>query len=605
MNLTDTKYCNNLFAYSRFKTRAVTVGNLPMGAYNPIRIQSMTNANTLDTLQTVEQSIKLIEAGCEYVRISTPGIKEAENLLKIKKELHNRGFDNPLIADIHFNPHVAETAARIADKIRINPGNYIDKKAFKKISYTDSEYNEELEKLYKRTAPLISICKEYGTAMRIGVNHGSLSDRIMSRYGDTPLGMVESAIEFVKICEDLNFTNLVLSMKASNIKVMIYAYRLLVNRMMDEMMDYPLHLGVTEAGAGLDGRIKSAAGIGALLEDGIGDTIRVSLTEDPVNEIPVAIAIADRYKKRINHVHVPVSDTSSWNPYEYRKRNSDEILNIGGSNSPVVISSVIPDNSAKSDYYYNQVTNRIHSVLNSEISYSVVKTEKDSTVSADNKAIPVFIEIDSENISGEFIRSVIDYNNYILVLTSRNAHWMADIRSMFFRLMQLHYKYPVIVKKHYDESENFELYAATDFAALLTDGFCDGIWITTNDTHNFKIEETCFSILQATGSRISHAEFISCPTCARTSYNIFDTLQKIKNYTSHLKGLKIAVMGCVVNGPGEMADADYGYVGNTVGKINLYKGKTLVKRNIKEEDALDELIKLLKENGDWQEESGI
>jgi (E)-4-hydroxy-3-methylbut-2-enyl-diphosphate synthase len=599
----NTKYCNNLFAYSRLKTREVTVGNLPMGGYNPIRIQSMTNTNTLDTQQTVEQSIRLIEAGCEYVRISTPGIKEAENLIKIRKALHNRGYDNPLIADIHFNPVVAETAARIVDKIRINPGNYIDKKAFKKINYSDSEYNDELEKLYKRTAPLIAICKEYGTAMRIGVNHGSLSDRIMSRYGDTPLGMVESAVEFVKICEELNFQNLVLSMKASNIKIMVYAYRLLVNRMMDEMIDYPLHLGVTEAGSGMEGRIKSAAGIGTLLEDGIGDTIRVSLTEDPVNEIPVALAIASRYKRRVNHALIPIVDQISWNPYEYRKHSTTENMDIGGSNHCVVISDAPSEDIQKSDYHYDTETGFIQAVSDSNIEFPFLKLQDLPSKRPDIKDICVFIEIDTENFSEELIKAQCKNERSVFVLTSQNAHWMADIRAMFFRLMQMHCKNPVIVKKHYNESENLELYAATDFAALLTDGFCDGIWITAQDTDIEKIEETCFSILQITGNRISHAEFISCPTCARTSYNIFDTLQKIKNYTSHLKGLKIAVMGCVVNGPGEMADADYGYVGNTMGKINLYKGKMLVKRNIKEEDALDELIKLLKENGDWVEET--
>ncbi|MGD0709996.1 MAG: (E)-4-hydroxy-3-methylbut-2-enyl-diphosphate synthase [Bacteroidales bacterium] len=609
----DYKYCNSLTAYSRFKTRVVHIGNIPMGGHNPVRIQSMTNTNTLDTIATVEQCIRLAEAGCEYVRITMPGIKEAENLEKIKKELHKRNFDIPLIADVHFNPLVAEYAAKIVEKVRINPGNYTDKKNFKKFEYTDSEYEEGIEKIRDRISPLIKICKEYGTAIRIGTNHGSLSDRIVSRYGDTPMGMVESALEFIHICEELNFGNIVLSMKASNVRVMIAAYRLLVHRMFIEEMDYPLHVGITEAGSGEEGRIKSAAGIGALLEDGIGDTIRVSLTEDPEAEIPVAEILAGRYTNRHYDGHIENIEESPINPFECHKRFSNETLNIGKDNKPVIIiSSDYTIEKTASDYIfgrelqvnYPSIVDAAQWNKSDENSYPLFDAQH--YLSSGKKSLLAnFIRIAKSDITDKLIRKIKDDATAVLVLESDNPHAAAELRSMVFSLILFHCKCPVIIKRNYCDIsvEEFQLFAATDIELLFADGLADGIWLEAESVNREIIEKASFDILQATGARIYKTEYISCPTCGRTSYNVFETIERIKRFTAHLKGLKIAVMGCVVNGPGEMADADYGYVGAGIGKINLYKGKTLVKRSIDEKDALPELIALLKENGDWAEES--
>jgi (E)-4-hydroxy-3-methylbut-2-enyl-diphosphate synthase len=584
-----------------------------MGGHNPVRIQSMTNTNTLDTIATVEQCIRLAEAGCEYVRITMPGIKEAENLEKIKKELHKRNFDIPLIADVHFNPLVAEYAAKIVEKVRINPGNYTDKKNFKKFEYTDSEYEEGIEKIRDRISPLIKICKEYGTAIRIGTNHGSLSDRIVSRYGDTPMGMVESALEFIHICEELNFGNIVLSMKASNVRVMIAAYRLLVHRMFIEEMDYPLHVGITEAGSGEEGRIKSAAGIGALLEDGIGDTIRVSLTEDPEAEIPVAEILAGRYTNRHYDGHIENIEESPINPFECHKRFSNETLNIGKDNKPVIIiSSDYTIEKTASDYIfgrelqvnYPSIVDAAQWNKSDENSYPLFDAQH--YLSSGKKSLLAnFIRIAKSDITDKLIRKIKDDATAVLVLESDNPHAAAELRSMVFSLILFHCKCPVIIKRNYCDIsvEEFQLFAATDIELLFADGLADGIWLEAESVNREIIEKASFDILQATGARIYKTEYISCPTCGRTSYNVFETIERIKRFTAHLKGLKIAVMGCVVNGPGEMADADYGYVGAGIGKINLYKGKTLVKRSIDEKDALPELIALLKENGDWAEES--
>ena len=588
-----------------------------MGGHFPIRIQSMTNTNTLDTLATVEQSIRLIEVGCEYVRITAQGIKEAENLARIKKELQSRGFDIPLIADIHFNPAAAEIAASIVEKVRINPGNYTDKKKFEKLEYSESEYQEEINKIKERISPLIKICKEYGTAIRIGTNHGSLSDRIMSRYGDTPQGMVESAIEFIKICEELEFGNLVLSMKASNTKIMIEAYRLLVHRMIKAGMDYPLHVGVTEAGSGDEGRIKSAAGIGALLEDGIGDTIRVSLTELPESEIPVAKILVNRYSNRHYDGHAEEIEESPVNPFEYHKHYTNEILKIGKDNPPIVISTANTDEyEHKADFVFLNDTS-FSEIIKNKFSIIDVSDWKKSN----EKCFPFhtiesyfhsrkksqelnFVLTSYSSLSPNIIEKINNDKTIVLVIESINHNAAAELRKIFFDLINAHCKCPVVIKRKYSEitAEEFRVYAATDIGLLMADGLGDGIWLEADNLKTEIIEKTSFDILQATGARIYKTEYISCPTCGRTSYNILDTLERIKQFTGHLKGLKIAIMGCVVNGPGEMADADYGYVGSMPGKINLYKGKCLVRRNIDEEEALDVLIDLIKENGEWVEE---
>lgn len=661
----DGKYCNSLNTYSRFLTREVTIGHVPMGALNPIRIQSMTTTDTMDTIGTVEQTIRMVDAGCEYVRITAPSVKEAKNLANIKKELKFRGYDVPLIADIHFTPNAAEEAARIVEKVRINPGNYADKKRFENFEYTNAEYQAELERIYKKFAPLVKVCKEYGTAMRIGTNHGSLSDRIMSHYGDTPRGMVESAMEFMRMCEDLNYHNLVISMKSSNPQVMVQAYRMLVETMVKEGMNYPLHLGVTEAGDGEDGRIKSAVGIGALLEDGLGDTIRVSLTEDPEFEAPVAIALADRYKWRelsVNSYHpiaIGLSEESNQptansqqithNPYEYQKRHTSElntfigghqvprvVIDISGKNlkDPAILSEVGYLYSSLLDKYnmaeqsvdfvyladhlpsfnfpgnlkqlYNHKTWR---TLVNKANCHPFYTLKEYVDSEDRDSSLNLVSIFSSDIDSELFNEIPVDDTLVFVLETNSICGMQDQRSVFLKLMEMGLEVPVIIRRKYSLADkdltringesDFQLYAATDFGGLLLDGFGDGIWADAADVQNKTILSTSFGILQATRSRISKTEYISCPSCGRTLFDLQITTQMIRSRTDHLKGLKIGIMGCIVNGPGEMADADYGYVGTGPGKITLYRGKEVVKKNVNTEQALDELIGIIREDGNW------
>lgn len=670
-------YCNSLTQYSRYKTRIVTLGDLPLGGDYPIRIQSMTTTDTMNTKTTVEQSIRMIEAGCEYVRITAPSINEAKNLENIKKELRSRGYNTPLIADIHFTPNAAEYAARIVEKVRVNPGNYADKKIFESINYTDNTYEIELERIRERFTPLVKICKEYGTAMRIGTNHGSLSDRILSRYGDTPLGMVESAMEFLTICEDNNYYNIVLSMKASNTQVMIQAYRLLIFKMQEAGMNYPLHLGVTEAGEGEDGRIKSAAGIGTLLEDGIGDTIRVSLTEDPEFEIPVAKALVDRYKNRASHKPIPavqslefkVMSSSQednldnfnfqpstlnsklltlnlpYSPYDYKRRESSEVFNIGEHNVPRVIAdfserkAITPASLFAVGYNYSVQTDKWNLsdqacdyifVGDNNIDFQIPGTlgliyNSETWKNLENKTqcYPFFAasEFFSSEIKSELLNFVsvdIDFimqyfNNstpqqfdktVVLIFETKNEHGMAEQRRMFIELMRNNSNVPVIIKRNYSNlsEEQFQLNASTDIGALLLDGFGDGVWIKQNNCTSPKnVNAVAFGILQATRTRISKTEYISCPSCGRTLFDLQETTAKIRERTSHLKGIKIGIMGCIVNGPGEMADADYGYVGTGIGKITLYKGREVVQRNISSDSAVDALIELIKIHGDWVE----
>jgi (E)-4-hydroxy-3-methylbut-2-enyl-diphosphate synthase len=668
----DGKYCNSLNTYSRFITREVTIGHIPMGAQNPIRIQSMTTTDTMDTIATVEQTIRMVDAGCEYVRITAPSVKEAKNLANIKKELKYRGYEVPLIADIHFTPNAAEEAARIVEKVRINPGNYADKKRFENFEYTDNEYQAELERIYKKFTPLVKVCKEYGTAMRIGTNHGSLSDRIMSHYGDTPRGMVESAMEFMRMCEDLNYHNLVISMKSSNPQVMVQAYRLLVETMVKEGMNYPLHLGVTEAGDGEDGRIKSAVGIGALLEDGLGDTVRVSLTEDPEFEAPVAIALADRYKwrelssdgyrvgsKPATDLILQTSDTShqvTHNPYEYQKRHTTELNTfIGGHQVPRVVINIstknLKDPAILSDvgYLYSALLDKYNMAeqstdfvyladelpsfnfpgnLKQLYNYSTWKGLQHKSNCHPYYSLKEYLEANEHDsslnlvaISGSDIGSAIFNeipldNTLVFVLETPAVCGLQDQRAAFFKLVEMGLEVPVIIKRTYHlkssgqvaghgellpEVSDFQLYAATDLGGLMLDGFGDGIWADALDISAKTILSTSFGILQATRSRISKTEYISCPSCGRTLFDLQVTTQMIRSRTDHLKGLKIGIMGCIVNGPGEMADADYGYVGTGPGKITLSRGKEVVKKNVDTENALDELIEIIQEDGNWLE----
>ncbi len=640
-------YCSSMSSYKRYLTREVCIGDLKMGAHHPIRIQSMTTTDTMDTLGTVEQSVRMIEAGCELVRITAPSIKEAQNLAEIKKGLADRGYHTPLVADIHFTPNAAELAARLVEKVRINPGNYADKKKFETIDYTQAAYDAELERIYQKFSPLVQICKEYGTAMRIGTNHGSLSDRIMSRFGDTPLGMVESAMEFIRICEDLDYRNLVISMKASNPQVMVQAYRLLVETMAKEGMNYPLHLGVTEAGDGEDGRIKSAVGIGTLLEDGLGDTVRVSLTEDPELEIPVARDLVNRYSQRksvepsLERIQLP----QNFSPYAYQRRASAELNTfIGGHQVPRVIVDLsaknLKDPSILTDagYVYSPVLDKYsmgeQSIdfaylgdalpsfnfpgnLKQLYNYTTWKNLINATnchplytlkeyLQADKRCSALnLVRIEAADLQGEQFAQLPVDKTLVFVLETSAENGVQQQRQVFFDLEELQLDVPVIVKRSYRNiSENeFQLFAATDAGALLIDGFGDGIWLDAPAIPTKLLLTTSFGILQATRSRISKTEYISCPSCGRTLFDLQETTQMIRSRTDHLKGIKIGIMGCIVNGPGEMADADYGYVGTGPGKITLYRGKEVVKKNVNTEHALDELIEIIREDDNWIEPS--
>jgi len=632
-------YCLDLFKRKRLKTVEVTIGKLKMGAENNIRVQSMTTSDTMDTQRSVDQSIRMIKAGCELVRLTAPSKNEAENLLAIKKCLDEKGFSIPLVADIHFTPNAAEIAAKIVEKVRVNPGNYADKKKFEEIDFTEESYQKELERIEAKFTPLIEICKEYKTAMRIGTNHGSLSDRIMSRYGDTPEGMVESAMEFIRICQKNDFHNLVISMKASNTLVMVEAYRLLVANMLENGVCYPLHLGVTEAGEGEDGRIKSAVGIGALLSDGLGDTIRVSLTEEPEFEIPVAIKLASKFERNQNNFDfTPLTNKLPYSPFHYERRHSHEIHNIGGKNVPVVVADlskkpeIIPANFFSFGYNYSMQLDKWHiqdqaadyvyigsNILSFEVPgtlgvicdpenwkenyinkpgyYPLVNLQQLDYINSNTHA---FITINAEeDVNWNIIQ---DYSNSTIILTTKYDNKTQLYRNMYFNFAINNINTPVILQYISTDSdpETFQINVASDAGSVLIDGFGDGIWLVANQPSAL-INSTAFGILQATRTRISKTEYISCPSCGRTLFDLQETTAKIRKETSHLKGLKIGIMGCIVNGPGEMADADYGYVGTGPGKINLYKEKEVLKKNVPEAEAVAELIALIKENGDWIE----
>ncbi len=722
-------YCNSLTEYKRLATREVKIGNLLLGNFNPIRLQTMTTTDTMDTIATVEQTIRCIEAGAELVRITAPSKKEADNLRNIKQELKKRGYTTPLIADIHFTPNAAEIAARIVEKVRVNPGNYVDKKKFEFIDYTNVEYIEEIDRIRERFTPLVRICKEYGTAMRIGTNHGSLSDRIMSRYGDTPMGMVESAMEFLRIARAESYHNIMLSMKSSNPLVMAQAYRLLIRQMMDEFNEcYPLHLGVTEAGDGEDGRVKSAAGIGTLLEDGIGDTVRVSLTEDPEFEIPVCRDLVKRYEDRSKRtddrgqrtegqqnktsttyaqsgnlipqlsaldseipstVNRQLSTILPYSPFEYKRRETFAVDNIGEKHVPVVIADLSKIENITSrhlqsiGYTYNAATDKWNisdtaadyvftgnQILNFTLpgtlkvivypatwqqtitfpstgvdqgeakyfpiydaaGYVASKVESDPMISllplgsGHNRLNFVMLDCFSDETPVNdftYLDELANNPEVVLCLSSTNKHAMPAARRMFIELMNRDIKNPVVIicDSNWQTADEHLIHYATECGALLLDGFGDGICLgmiseaynnasvtnasgrnyLNNQTTEQFINNTAFSILQATRTRISKTEYISCPSCGRTLFDLQETTAKIRSVTSHLKGVKIAIMGCIVNGPGEMADADFGYVGSGIGKITLYRGKEVVKRNVNSDIAVSELISLLKESDAWIE----
>jgi (E)-4-hydroxy-3-methylbut-2-enyl-diphosphate synthase len=632
------KYCNSLISYSRFKTREVMVGSLGFGGDNPIRVQSMTITDTMDTIATVEESIRMIEAGCELVRITAPSKREAENLQSIKDELRKRGYSTPIVADIHFTPNAAEIAARIVEKVRINPGNYADKKKFEEIEYTDKTYNDELIRIKKKFTPLVKICKEHGTAMRIGTNHGSLSDRILSRYGDTPKGMVESAMEFLRICREEDYHDILLSMKASNTRVMVQAYRLLVAEMIKEGMNYPLHLGVTEAGEGEDGRIKSAVGIGTLLTDGLGDTIRVSLTEAPEFELPVAKNLLSHFKGIEKHEEIKKITENPLHAFDYQKRNTNQVLNIGSRNVPVVMADfclkekITPASLFALGSNYSVPLDKWHIsdmaadyvfVGNHDIDFEVPGTlgiiynykkwgkhkkgypflNVKQYLLSDNfseKLNVVYVCL--SDLSNELFTKLKSDTTAVLMIDTYNKNGVAEQRKLFTELMNNNIKTPVIIGRAYGNlsEEQLQLSASADFGALLLDGLGDGIFITAeNCGSDQSVNSLAFGILQASRTRISKTEYISCPSCGRTLFDLQETTAKIRKVTDHLKGIKIGIMGCIVNGPGEMADADYGYVGTGPGKITLYKEKNIVRKNIDEAEAVDALIDLIKEHGDW------
>lgn len=658
-------YTVSLTEYKRLPTLDVTVGKIHIGAEHPIQLQTMTTIDTMDTEGSVAETIRCVEAGAALVRITAPSKKEAENLKNIRQQLWDQGYDVPLVADIHFTPNAAEIAARLIEKVRINPGNYVDKKKFETINYSDEEYLEELARIEAKFIPLLSICKDHNTAIRIGTNHGSLSDRIMSRYGDTANGMVESAMEFLRIAKAQNFDNIVLSMKSSNPQVMVHAYRLLVKTMLDELgVCYPLHLGVTEAGDGEDGRIKSAIGIGTLLEDGIGDTVRVSLTEDPEFEIPVCRDLVKRYEQVTPAnpaVKLPPIEVLPYSPFEYKRRKTIPVLNIGGTQVPVVIADFSKEKNivtpstldaigyhyevaldkwkiadAAADYIYlnnpildfhlpgtlNIITpvNQWMNNQNNDKVYPIYCLKEYLNASAKHARLN-FVMIDCYNEdqenSIEDIIKLIEDQTVVFCLSNAHKNAMPAVRRMFVEFMIQDLQQPVILlcDSYWTGQDEHLIHFATECGALLIDGMGDGICLGFQQKsydmllENKKdstailqfVNSSAFGILQASRTRISKTEYISCPSCGRTLFDLQETTARIRQATHHLKGIKIGIMGCIVNGPGEMADADFGYVGSGVGKITLYKGQEVMKRNVSSEVAVEELIQLIKDNGAWVE----
>ena len=564
----------NLFNYKRRATVEVAVGDVLIGSAQPVRVQSMTNTSTMDTEGSVEQTLRIVARGGELVRLTTQGNREAVNLGDIKQHLLARGCNVPLVADVHFNASVADMAARYADKVRVNPGNYVDTaRTFKHIDYTDAEYADELKRLRERFVAFLDICKAEGKAVRVGVNHGSLSDRIMSRYGDTPSGVVESCIEFLRICRDENFGNVVVSIKTSNTAMMVTTVRRLVRMMAEEGISYPLHLGVTEAGDAEDGRIKSAVGIGALLADGIGDTLRVSLAEAPENEIPVARLLVDYVTHRAGHEAVDAVVAPGFNYEEPVRRATRAVGKVGGGNQPVVVGSKVADADIASDFF-----------------------AADVAVCPPENAVPgSFVAVEYKDLTAENIARLRSLNDIVVVASTNHANPVGELRALVHKLMIEGIDAPVIIRRAYDELsvEALRIKAAADLGVLLIDGLVDGLWLENPSSSADELNAIMFGILQATRARISKTEYIACPGCGRTMYDLQGTLARIKAATAHLKGLKIGVMGCIVNGPGEMADADYGYVGAARGKVSLYRRKECVEKNIPEDEAIERLLQLI------------
>lgn len=607
----------DLFNYVRRKSSIVNIGATQMGGSNPIRIQSMTNTSTLDTEGSIAQAKRIADAGGELVRLTTQGIREAENLKNINAGLRKDSYMIPLVADVHFNPRVADVAALYAEKVRINPGNYVDAaRTFKHLEYTDEEYAAEIQKIRERFIPFLNICKENHTAIRIGVNHGSLSDRIMSRYGDTPRGMVESCMEFLRICQDYQFTDVVISIKSSNTTVMVKTVRLLVETMAKEAMTFPLHLGVTEAGDGEDGRIKSAFGIGALLADGIGDTIRVSLSEAPEAEIPVAAKLADYITVQSFHPHIEAEAAASFDYLNPSRRQTKSVHNIGGDKVPVVLSCRLEDNKGeidnafKPDYIY--VGSRLPETLLPDTDYIIDADNWDGTEHtypafnfnhfpfiASCKAELKFLFLPYSMFSEEAVACLRIHPEIVVISQSNNPHRLGEHRALVHKMMNEGLQNPVVIFQHYqeDEAENFQIKSAADMGALIIDGLCDGIMLINNGKlPATTIDATAFGILQAGRTRTSKTEYISCPSCGRTLFDLQKTIARIKEATKELRGLKIGIMGCIVNGPGEMADADYGYVGAGPGKVSLYKQKVCIEKNIPEDEAVDRLLEFIRED---------
>ncbi|MBP7505023.1 MAG: (E)-4-hydroxy-3-methylbut-2-enyl-diphosphate synthase [Prolixibacteraceae bacterium] len=614
MDNPNFRYISDLCRYERLKTRVVQVGSIPLGGDHPVRIQSMTDTDTKDTEATVNQIISIIKAGADYVRVTVKGLRDAENLKDIKKALVDRGFNNPLIADIHFNPKLAEISARYISKVRINPGNFYDKRAnFEHLVYTDEQYREELQKIEEMFVPFLEMLRRSNTALRIGANQGSLSDRIMSRYGDTSTGIVESVMEFLRICKRVNFDNVVISIKSSNTRMMVYTVRLLCYKMRLEDMDYPLHLGVTEAGEGEEGRIRSAVGIGALLADGIGDTIRVSLTEKPEREIPVAMKLINHFRSYQDHQRITAPLHAQTNPFEYERRSTRPVLNMGGKSLPVVMADlgerslqeILPIRGKLIPDYFLSGSKVLDIQGNS---YPVISLEEylfESTRWGRMKFIRTTkMEFDRfMERHPEIMTKLKQTRKTVLLMESTNRNPFAEFRA-FFMMLETHiWKVPVILYRRYNERslEDLQIKASADLGGVFIDGYGDGICLS-NDHDNItftELKDLSFGILQSSRMRVSRTEFISCPGCGRTQFDLHETTRKVKEHFGHLHHLKIGIMGCIVNGPGEMGDADYGFVGSGNGKISLYKGLQLVKRNIPYEEAVEEVEQLIRENGDW------